>query len=146
MSIKIIRFDYPDKELFKEAAKIRTKVFIEEQNTDFGEEFDGKDEEAIHYLVYYKGKPAATGRRRITNEGHKLERFAVYKEFRGKHLAVSLMNEMLNDVLPTDKIIYLNAQAYAEKFYEKFGFKKVGEMFFEANIEHYKMIYQKQKQ
>jgi len=143
MSIKIEKFNTDNKTLFSEAAEIRTRVFIEEQHTDEEEEFDGLDSAAVHYLVYYNHVPAATGRRRITEEGHKLERFAVLKEFRGKYLAVELMNAMLEDILPAEKKIYLNAQAYAEKFYEKFGFKRAGELFLEANIEHYKMVYQK---
>lgn len=141
IKIKIIRFLSNNEKLFSEAKKIRTKVFIEEQKTDFKEEFDGLDAEATHYLVYFGVKPAATGRRRITLDGHKLERFAVYKEFRGNHLGVSLMNEMLKDILPSEKKIYLYAQTHAEKFYEKFSFKRVGKMFIEANIEHYKMVY-----
>lgn len=141
MQIKILRFNSDNIEIFSEAKKIRTEVFVKEQNTDFEEEFDGLDAEAEHYLVYFNDIPAATGRRRLTEEGHKLERFAVYKEFRGKYLAVKLMNEMLKDILPTPKKIYLHAQAYAEKFYRKFGFRRVGIKFTEANIEHYKMEY-----
>ena len=141
MLLKTVTFNSENKTFLDEAFKIRTKVFVEEQNTDFEEEFDGLDDEAMHYLVFFNGKAAATGRRRITDEGYKLERFAVYKQFRGKYLAVSLMKEMLKDILPTEKKIYLYAQAYAEKFYEKFGFKRVGELFIEANIEHYKMVY-----
>ena len=143
MSIKYKKFSSDNKILFSEAAEIRTRVFVEEQNTDEEEGFDGLDSAAVHYLIYYNHIPAATGRRRITEGGHKLERFAVLKEFRGKHLAVELMNAMLKDILPTEKQIYLNAQAYAEKFYEKFGFKRVGELFIEAAIEHYKMVYTK---
>ncbi len=143
MPTEIKKFKADNNTLFPEAAEIRRRVFIEEQHTDEEEEFDGLDSVADHYLVYYNHIPAATGRRRITEEGHKLERFAVLKDFRGKYLAVMLMNAMLEDILPTEKQIYLNAQAYAEKFYEKFGFKRVGKLFLEANIEHYKMVYQK---
>lgn len=143
MQINVKRFKYSEKEFFSEAVKIRTKVFIEEQNTDYDEEFDGEDAEAEHYLVYYDNIPAAAGRRRLTKEGHKIERFAVYKEFRGKHLAIALMNEMLKDLLPTEQKIYLHAQTHAESFYKQFGFKRAGEVFVEANIEHYKMIYAK---
>jgi len=143
MTIKSEKFKTDNKALFSEAVKIRTRVFIEEQHTDEKEEFDGLDSQAFHYLIYYNNIPAATGRRRIIEDGHKLERFAVLKEFRGKYLAVELMNAMLKDILPTEKQIYLHAQAYAEKFYEKFSFKRVGELFIEANIEHYKMVYQK---
>ena len=45
------------------------------------------------------------------------------------------------DVLAFGVEIYLNAQVEAVPFYEKYNFTKVGEMFMEADIEHYKMIY-----
>ena len=141
MEIKVIRFTSENKELLNKAFQIRTKVFVEEQKVDKDFEYDGFDNEAIHYLVYFNGKAAGTGRRRITKEGYKLERFAVYKEYRGKNIGGKLVEFILDELLPTEKKIYLNAQAIVETFYEKYGFKRVGEMFIEANIEHYKMEY-----
>ena len=146
MNKKIITFN-PDKEhLLKAAYKIRMLVFVDEQNVDYEEEFDGLDSDSIHYLIFVDDIPAACARRRQTKEGHKLERFAVLKEYRGKALGAMLLNEMLTQILPTEEKIYLYAQAVAEMFYEKYGFKRVGNMFMEANIEHYKMVYEAEQE
>ena len=145
MKTNIITFN-PDKEnLLKAAFKIRTAVFIDGQKTDYEEEFDGLDGNCIHYLIFVDDIPAACARRRQTKEGHKLERFAVLKEHRGKALGAMLIEEMLTQILPTDENIYLYAQAVAEMFYEKYGFKRVANMFMETNIEHYKMVYVENK-
>jgi predicted GNAT family N-acyltransferase len=39
-----------------------------------------------------------------------------------------------------DAEVYLNAQLRAIPFYERHGFRKEGEMFVEADIQHYKMV------
>ena len=39
-----------------------------------------------------------------------------------------------------NKTMYLHAQLKAIPFYERQGFKKVGDLFVECEIEHYKMI------
>ena len=139
---KIIKFNSGNEGLLKKAFEIRTEVFVEEQNVGHEIEYDGYDKDAAHYILYYNEIPAGTARRRITEEGIKLERLAVLKIYRGLGLGGDLMQYMMDDVLPTNKKIYLNSQATVEKIYEKYGFKRVGEMFFEANIEHYKMVYE----
>jgi len=48
---------------------------------------------------------------------------------------------VLTDVIPFKKRIYLNAQVTAIGFYERYGFKKEGPMFVEANIDHFVMTY-----
>lgn len=42
-------------------------------------------------------------------------------------------------MIPTGKKVYLHAQTTTVRFYEKAGFKVTGELFYEANIPHYKM-------
>jgi len=141
MAIKVVRFNSENKAFLNQAFKIRTVVFVKEQKVDHELEYDGYDDEAVQYLVFYNDKPAGTGRRRITKEGHKLERFAVYKDYRGKNIGGALVSFILKELLPTETKIYLNAQVAVELFYKKYGFERVGEMFIEADIQHYKMIY-----
>lgn len=143
MSIKVIRFSTSDKDLFDKAKHIRKKVFVEEQNVTNEEEFDGLDDEATQYLVFFNDEEAGTGRRRKTVKGYKFERFAVYKNFRGKQIGKHLLQAMMEDVMPTNEPIFLNAQVSAQNFYAKYGFVKEGEIFLDANIEHYKMVYKK---
>ena len=119
---------------------MREIVFIEEQKVDPSIEFEF-EEESSFYLLEVKGKAVATGRWRETEKGIKLERFVTLKEERGKAYGKRIVLEMLSDILPTQKTIYLNAQTQALGFYEKLGFRKTGKPFLEANIEHYLMIY-----
>ncbi len=145
MNLKVEKFSYKNKELLKEAFKIRKEVFTEEQNTEEKEEFDGLDTDATHFLMFSDGKPVGTSRVRMTNEGAKIERFAVYKKFRGKYIGAKLFEEIMQAILPLNQKIYLNSQVQAMKFYENFGFKKTGKLFYEANIKHYKMIYSEKR-
>lgn len=141
MPIKLTKFTTKDKELYKQASKIRISVFVDEQKVSKEEEFDGLDDISTQYLVFFNEKPAGTGRLRETNDGYKLERFAVCKEFRGKNIGKEILQAMLNDILPTKKNIYLYSQLSAQKFYEKQDFIPEGNVFVEADIDHIKMIY-----
>tara|TARA_R110001599_G_scaffold353639_1_gene594486 strand:- start:1391 stop:1825 length:435 start_codon:yes stop_codon:yes gene_type:complete len=132
-----------NQEELNQAFAIREKVFIEEQLCDREEEFDEFDAEATHFIAYYQGEPAGTSRYRTTKKGVKLERFAVYEEYRGKGVGKRLVQIVLadveNNVAKPGTLIYLHAQLTAMPLYTKYGFKKVGEKFVEATIEHFEM-------
>jgi predicted GNAT family N-acyltransferase len=153
--IKITSFNIDDKELCDIAFNIRTEVFVKEQKVPHNLEYDGTDNEAQHYLLYYNEKPVATARWRITEKGIKFERFAVLKDYRDKGLGGKLVRKALEDTLKLRNEngelrmengkkkmeIYLHSQIAAVRFYERHGFVKEGEMFKEAGIEHYRMVY-----
>jgi len=139
--MKIISFDIQDKIHADLAFAIRQKVFVEEQKVDGDEEYDEHESIATHYLVFVDDKPAATSRWRYTDKGIKLERFSVLPEFRNKGIGAALVKHVLSDVVPFGKIIYLHAQVAAMNVYARNGFEPIGELFYEANIPHYKMIY-----
>jgi len=136
--VEIIRFGFQDQKLFEVCSSIRTRVFVEEQKVDRKLEYD-HEEESHFYLLYVDGKPVATARWRETDKGIKLERFAMLKEFRNQGLGSELLQAVLNDVQKLDKKIYLHSQLMAVSYYERAGFKKVGDIFTEAGIEHYLM-------
>ena len=69
-----------------------------------------------------------------------MERFAVLKEKRGKGYGLLILNHMIDDLSNNKLIKYLHAQVQVVGFYEKVGFKKIGEQFDEVGIMHYKMI------
>ncbi len=144
MQIKITDFDFSDKKLFQKALQIRTIVFVQEQKVPKNLEYDGLDGQAKHFLLFFNDKPIATSRYRITNEGYKLERFAVLKEYRGKHFGKKLLEYILNYV-PDKTNVYFNSQVSAVDFYERNGFVTVGQVFYEADIKHYKMVWQEKK-
>ena len=118
---------------------IRRQVFCIEQNVSEEIEMDEFDEDATHILAYIDNKPIGTARWRFTEDGAKMERFAVLIEYRGKGVGETLVNYTLGKLKDYD-YIYLNAQESVIKFYEKFGFDVVGDRFYEADIPHKMMI------
>jgi predicted GNAT family N-acyltransferase len=128
-----------DTEDLKKAFSIRRTVFVEEQNCPPELEWEN-DGFATHFLATYNGTPAGAARWRKTENGYKLERFAVLKEFRGKKIGEALVASVLKDIPPEAGMVYLNSQIQAVGFYLKLGFETYGEQFEEAGILHYKMI------
>ena len=137
----ILRFDKSDKELFEKAIKIRTSVFVEELYIDPKLECDEFDNIAHHYLILENETPMATARWRETSNGIKLERFAALKKSRGKGIGTILLKEVIKDVIPLSKLIYLHSQHTAVNLYLKNGFEIIGEAFEEAGIKHFYMEY-----
>ncbi len=135
-------FNFSDRELSEIAFAIRDKVFVQEQKVDKREEYDEFEEEAIHYLIYDDEIPIGTARWRKVSDKIKLERFAILTDHRKKGAGITLVNTVLNDVLIFNKPIYLNSQVSAMNLYRRAGFKEEGELFYEANIPHYKMTFQ----
>ena len=62
------------------------------------------------------------------------------KQHRAKGLGAALLYAALQKV-DLSQYVYLHAQRQVVDFDEKHGFKKVGEIFEEAGIKHYKMYY-----
>lgn len=117
---------------------IRDEVFIKEQNIDKSIEFDGKDDEALHVLIYSENKAIATGR--ILSDG-RIGRVAVLKEFRKKGLGLEIVSSLVNQAKKKNfEKVYLDSQEDAIIFYEKLGFELSGKMFIKANINHQTMI------
>jgi predicted GNAT family N-acyltransferase len=121
-----------------EAFDIRRQVFVVEQGVDPAEEYDEFEDSCIHFLAVVDGKPCGTARIRTTENGKKLERFAVLKEYRGQKVGAALVNACL-EKLPAGTYAYMHAQEHALAFYAKHGFEATGERFWECEIPHFKM-------
>ncbi|MGE7090346.1 GNAT family N-acetyltransferase [Lysinibacillus sp. NPDC048646] len=122
------------------AFAIRRKVFIEEQQIPKDEEYDEFDALGAaceHILVYFNGQPIGTGRLRVVDGYGKLERICILQAFRkyglGKVIIQKLEEMTREKGLMKSK---LNAQVYAEGFYEKYGYKRTGEEFMDGGIPH----------
>ncbi|GAA4494120.1 GNAT family N-acetyltransferase [Hymenobacter ginsengisoli] len=127
------------------AFTIREKVFVGEQNVPADAEYDAHDRARTtrHYLARVDGQPAGAARWRPTENGVKLERFAVLPEFRNHGVGGALVHRVLADVraeAPDAAQVYLHAQLRAIPLYERTGFRKEGDMFEECDIQHYKMV------
>ncbi len=127
----------------KKAQEIRHEVFVIGQNVPAELEVDEFESDAIHYLAFLNNNPVGAARWRITEEGVKLERFAVLNEFRGRGIGSAMVEKILADIKRDPeagtKEIYLHAQLDAIPLYRKYGFVKYGNMFDEAGLMHYAM-------
>jgi len=128
-----------NKEELEHVFAIRRKVFVDEQNCPPELEWEFEDE-SVHFLGTVNAEPAGASRWRKTDKGYKLERFAVLKEFRGIGLGQALVSAVIKDLPQDATYVYLHAQLAAMPLYAKFGFKKEGEQFEEAGIQHFKMV------
>ena len=66
---------------------IRHEVFVIGQNCPKEIEYEF-EEESIHFIAYFNNEPAGTARIRQTENGYKLERFAVLENLEAMELVL----------------------------------------------------------
>ncbi|SDX79339.1 Predicted N-acyltransferase, GNAT family [Aidingimonas halophila] len=119
------------------AGEIRRRVFILEQQVPQHEEWDGRDDECLHFLVW-SGKHAI-GTARLLPDGH-IGRVAVLKEARGSGIGRELMQFVIDTARQRGhEYLELAAQTQALDFYRRLGFKDFGHDFIDADILHRNM-------
>jgi len=123
------------------AFRVREQVFVDEQHVPREEEYDEYDDAASHYLAWADGLPVGAARWRPTEKGVKLERFAVLAPYRSRGVGGVLLRQVIADARQAypEADLYLHAQVPAVPFYERHGFVKEGELFYECDIPHYLM-------
>jgi predicted GNAT family N-acyltransferase len=116
---------------------IREKVFIEEQKVTPQLEWDGKDEEAIHFLAYQDEKVIGCARAFVIENHMQLGRMAVLKEYRNKGIGSALIEKaVITAKLNQLSAINISAQCHAIDFYKKFGFEVISDIYLDADIPH----------
>lgn len=119
---------------------IREKVFIEEQKVTPQLEWDGKDEEAIHFLAYQDEKVIGCARAFVIENHMQLGRMAVLKEYRNKGIGSALIEKAVTTAkLNQLSKVSISAQCHAIDFYKKFGFEVTSEIYLDAGISHQDM-------
>lgn len=128
---------------FIDAVRLRVDVFIIEQGFKPGWEPDKDDKQATHFIALDKEIVVATARiRETTKNEFKIERMTVVKEYRKKGVGKDLLVYVLNYLRArAPKKIWLRSQERSKGFYEKCGFKLVGEPFDMHGIPHVDMEY-----
>lgn len=126
-------------QIYQDALMIRKEVFVKEQGVDMALELDG-ELGPTHYVLYYKGKPAATARTSFEQAGWHIQRVATLKSYRKLGLAKRLLSKIEEDARQS-KVAYLTlgAQDSAQGFYTKLGYQVVGAGFLDAGITHHRM-------
>ena len=126
--------------------KIRTAVFVLEQQVSATDEWDGLDEQAVHFLVISASGEAIGCARllhEISGETHRyhIGRVAILKLFRNQGIGHQLMQHIISycKKMAPDNSIYLHAQTERRTFYETLGFIAEGDEFMDAGIPHISM-------
>ncbi|MEI5989397.1 GNAT family N-acetyltransferase [Enterococcus crotali] len=140
--MKIVHTKDTMSDIYLDAVKIRRQVFMQEQGVPGEIEIDKYEASCIHFVLYGDSNEAiATCRLLPLDDGLiKLQRMAVQKKFRGNdygRLIVEGAEQFANE--QGYNTVTLGAQITALGFYEKMGYIKEGDMFLDADIEHYKM-------
>jgi predicted GNAT family N-acyltransferase len=139
--MKFICKQVEDAHELEEAYLVRKKVFIDEQDVPEELERDEFDDAALHVICKADELVIAAGRILLFDEEAIVGRVAVLKPWRYKGIGRKIM-EFIMDIAKNNgvKTLAANVQIDAQDFYEKLGFKPVGELFLEAGREHIKMI------
>ena len=120
------------------ARPVRFQVFVQEQRVPVKLELDDFDAVSAHALALdASGKAIGTGR--LLPDGH-IGRMAVLPEWRRSGVGAAIMRALLNEARRRGLAsVELSAQCHARRFYERLGFRVVGDVFMEAGIEHIAM-------
>ena len=115
---------------------VRGEVFIIGQDIDYEIEFDGLDGECILFTAYLENKPVGAARL----YKNKVGRVATLTEYRKKGIATAIMAKIEEYAKEVGiKELKLHAQLYIKDFYVNLGYKPIGDIFQEADIDHIKM-------
>ena len=126
--------------------KLRTEVFVNEQNVPIELEIDEKDnsENTIH-IGYFNGDELIGVARLIDMDKEVIHigRVAIDKYHRGEGIGHKLIlgcEDIAKKVLNRDFSIELSAQVYVETFYKKLGYNRINNnIYIDAGIEHIDM-------
>lgn len=125
--------------LGRDAARLRTAVFVREQGIPADAEADALDTSARHAVLYNRlGQPVATGRLLQQAPGvGRIGRMAVDRSVRGAQWGRVLLAALVEAARARgDTQVQLHAQCSAQGFYERAGFTVAGAPYEEAGLAH----------
>lgn len=124
--------------------RLRQEVFVLEQNCLYGD-LDGKDLKSWHLFCTHNNE--MVGYCRILPPGISYDEASIGRvvssgKYRGYKIGMQLMERamvFISEQFPGADT-RISAQSYLEKFYEKYGFKRVGPDYLEDDIPHAEML------
>lgn len=121
-----------------ELIKLRTLVFVEEQNVPVSIEVDGLDPECMHVKALMGDCYVGTGR--LLPNGF-IGRMCVTQNYRNQGIGRRMLENLIQQAREAGcPQVLLNAQSCAIPFYLKNGFIIDSEEFIEAGIPHQRMV------
>ena len=124
--------------------RLRAEVFVVEQDCPY-QDVDNKDQKALHVFAVENEEVIAYTR--VFKPGDYFQEASIGRvvtkpSYRGTGLGQKLMQKTINFIEkgPILKPIRISAQTYLIKFYEGYGFKKIGVKYEEDGIPHISML------
>ncbi len=124
---------------------LRQEVFVVEQDCPYVDA-DNKDQKSHHLMVYPQLNDLGAYTR-IVEPGVSYDEVSIGRvitapKYRGTGLGVELMDLSIKvtESVYGKSSIRISAQEHLQKFYNKFGFEKVSEVYLEDNIPHIEML------
>ena len=116
-------------------SRIRTTVFVGEQNLQTEIEIDGRDPQCAHVLAETAaGEAIGTGR--LMADG-RIGRMAVLAAWRGRGVGAAMLEALMAEARRRGlREAYLHSQSHAKDFYARHGYAVEGEEYLEAGIPH----------
>ena len=124
-----------------ELLRVRSEVFVVEQNCVY-QDMDGDDKQSIHLWLTKGDKIVALAR--VCPAGVHLNEISIGRVItteRGKGYGEQIMRAAIATAVEHfgATLIEIEAQEYAQGFYEKVGFRRVSDLFILDNIPHVRM-------
>ena len=137
--MKIRQISFSDNE-FLIVRKIRNDVFFEEIGISKSELFDKFDETSDHFLFLDQNSVIGSVRLRQIENTVKLERMAIYTEFRNQNFGYDAIRQIIDHYRERkiEKII-LDSIYDVKDFYKKCGFTEVSQIFDRVGLPHITM-------
>ncbi len=137
--MKIRQISFSDSE-FLIVRKIRNDVFFEEIGISKSELFDKFDETSDHFLFLDQNCVIGSVRLRQIENTVKLERMAIYTEFRNQNFGYDAIRQIIDHYRERkiEKII-LDSIYDVKDFYKKCGFTEVSQIFDRVGLPHITM-------
>ncbi len=139
-----LRFDQLSREQLYELLRLRSEVFVVEQNCVF-QDMDGLDDQAMHLLGVRASELVAYVRcfpKGMTFDEASIGRVVTRQSARGGGLGHVLMAEAISALQQQwgAQPIRIGAQAHLKDFYQRHGFADVGKPYVEDGIPHLEML------
>ena len=142
MELHVKRFDELSAAELYAILKMRVEVFMLEQRCLYPE-LDGLDRDALH--VWLSDADGVAAYLRILDRGVRSDFVTIGRVIAARRrcgLGTAVMREGIRAARErfSGGPVYVEAQTYAQSFYERLGFRRISEPFDEDGIPHVKML------
>lgn len=128
--------------LYKQAVTLRTNVLRKPLNLSYTPQQLEEEREQVHIVAVDGGEVLAVVLlQKIDNKTAKMRQFAVKDRYQGQGIGSELIAFFEDYAIEQGfSRIELHARERAVRFYAQFDYERVGDVFKEVTLNHYKMV------